>query len=64
MAFPMASATVSAISNHGSVKEYTTKFAGYCVREDITPKQFSTYIIIIANIIFELETSTIFVGIR
>ena len=26
MAFPMASATVSAISNNGSVKEYTTKF--------------------------------------
>ena len=34
------------------------------MREDITPKHFSTYIIIIANIIFELETSTIFVGIR
>ena len=63
-----------------SVKEYTTKFdkmppscvkpaydaskVGICVREDITPKHFSTYIIIIANIIFELETSTIFVGIR
>ena len=26
MAFPMTSATVSAISNNGSVKEYSTKF--------------------------------------
>ena len=43
---------------------YGASKAGYCVREDITPKHFSTYIIIIANIIFELETSTIFVGIR
>ena len=43
---------------------YGTCKVGNCVREDITPKHFSTYFIIIANIIFELETSTFFVGIR
>ena len=46
---------------------YGVSKVGNCVSEDITPEHYSTlhrYIIIIANIIFELETSTIFVGIR
>ena len=45
---------------------YGASKVGNCVREDITPKHFSTdmYIKIIANIIFELKTDTIFVAIR
>ena len=46
------------------IPAYGASKVGNCVRGDITPKHFSTHIIIIANIIFELETSTIFVGIR
>ena len=64
----MASVTVTAISNNGSVKEYATKLEK-CLQavshqRMAPPKHFSTYIRIIANIIFELETSTICVGIR
>ena len=75
----MASVTVSAISNNGSVKEYTTKFEK-CPQavshqrmahpkweivweKKLHPNNFSTFIII-ANIIFELETSTILAGIQ
>ena len=45
---------------------YGASKEGNRVREDITPKYLSTdmHMNIITNIIFELETSTIFVGIR